>query len=165
MSYYEFEYEAPIERLPIGNGQKILYYQVVILPDDLCRLLPFDIYPKLRIIGEIGDHPVRGAWNPIADGRKYFILSKTFLQQAELQVGDMTEIRFNIDDQNYVEVPDEITNIVTTDLKFAEKWDNLTAGKKRFYCHQIATAKQQSTRDKRVSHLINELLAEDLPKA
>ena len=22
MSYYEFEYEAPIERLPIGNGQK-----------------------------------------------------------------------------------------------------------------------------------------------
>ena len=63
MSYYEFEYEAPIERLPIGNGQKILYYQVVILPDDLCRLLPFDIYPKLRIIGEIGDHPVRGAWN------------------------------------------------------------------------------------------------------
>lgn len=159
MSYYEFESDVRIERLPIGNGPKVLYYQVVILPDELRPLLPFETYPKLRIIGEIGDHPIRGAWNPIADGRKYFILSQAFLQQAELQVGDMTELRFNIDDQDFVDIPDEITKELDSDLKFAEKWDALSTGKKRFYCYQISSAKQPSTRDKRVKLLIKDLLA------
>ena len=159
MSYYDYDFEAVIERLPIGNGKKILYYNVVILPEALFHELPFDSYPKLRIIGELHDHPIRGAWNPIADGRKYFILSQKFLDSADLQIGDITEMRFNIDDQDFVDVPDELLRELEVNARLADIWSDLTAGKKRFYCYQIANAKQQATRDKRLASLLTELLS------
>ena len=158
MSYYEFSFDAPIERLAIGNGAKVLYYTVVILSSDLQKSLPFDVYPKLRIIGELADHPIRGAWNPIADGRKYFILSAKFLKTIECQLGDVIEMRFNIDDQDYVEIPEDLANRLAHDTTLRAIWDQLTAGKKRFYCHQILSAKQQSTKDKRLKELAEQLL-------
>ena len=157
MSYYEFFFEAPVEKLPIGNGPKVLRYNVVILPEQIVKLLPFHTFPKLRIIGEIGDHPVRGAWNPVADGRKYFILSQKFLDNAELMVGDIVEVRFNIDDQDYVEIPLELQQALRSNAILEEKWDLLTSGKKRFYCYQISSAKQQKTREKRLLDVISQL--------
>lgn len=157
MSYYEFCFEALIEKLPIGNGPKVLRYNVVILPDKFTEILPFNEYPKLRIIGEIGDHPIRGAWNPVADGRKYFILSQKFLDNAELMVGDVTEVRFNIDDQDYVNIPIELQHTLMVNPTLKAKWDSLTAGKKRFHCHHVSSAKQQKTRDKRLADVISQL--------
>ena len=157
MSYYKFCFDASIEKLPIGNGPKVLRYNVVILPDRLTKILPFNEYPKLRIIGEIVDHPIRGAWNPVADGRKYFILSQKFLDNAELMVGDMTEVRFNIDDQDYVEIPMELQQALMSNAILEAEWNSLTSGKKRFYCYQISSAKQQKTRDKRLADVISQL--------
>ena len=159
MSFYEFCFDASIERLAIGNGPKVLYYNVVILPADLQATLPFDTYPKLRIIGELAEHPIRGAWNPIADGRKYFILSAPFLKSAGLHCGNIAEMRFNIDDQDYVEIPEELAIRLSYDKELATRWDALTAGKKRFYSHQILSAKQQTTRYKRLAQLASALLA------
>lgn len=157
MSYYDYEFEAPIERLAIGNGIKVLHYNVVILPEELVRILPFNEFPKLRVIGEIGSHSVRGAWNPIADGRKYFILSQKFLDGAELKLGVLTDVRFNIDDQDYVDVPIELEKALTINTDLDRKWNKLTSGKKRYYCYQISTAKQQKTRQKRLEHVLEML--------
>lgn len=157
MSYYDYSFEAPIERLPIGNGIRVLHYNVVILPQELVHILPFNEFPKLRVIGEIGDYPVRGAWNPVADGRKYFILSQKFLETAELKLGDITDVRFNIDDQDYVMVPIELEKALATNADLDLKWKSLTSGKKRFYCYQISSAKHQSTRDKRLLNVVSQL--------
>ena len=99
------------------------------------------------------------AWNPIADGRKYFILSARFLKDAGLAEGDMTEMRFNIDDQDFVDIPVELQAALESDGELADIWNALTAGKKRFYCHQISSAKQQSTRDRRLQAVVCELQA------
>lgn len=157
MSYYDYAFEAPIEKLRIGNGPKVLRYNVVLLPEDIMRILPFNDFPKLRVIGEIANLPIRGAWNPIADGRKYFILSQKFLDNAGLHVGDMADARFNIDDQDHVDVPMELEAALTANSDLDRKWQTLTSGKKRFYCHQIASAKQQSTRDKRLRNVVSQL--------
>ena len=159
MSYYDFVFEAQIEKLPIGNGKKVLHYTVVILPDSVVSSLPFADYPKLRIIGELGNHPIRGAWNSVADGRKYFILSQKFLQSAGLLLGDWTEMRFNIDDQDFVDIPSELQAYLACNDAFREKWQGLTAGKQRFFCHQISSAKQQITRDKRTNQVITQIMA------
>ena len=158
MSYYDYAFEAPIERLPIGNGKKVLHYTVIILPESLVATLPFEDYPKLRVIGELADHPVRGAWNPIADGRKYFILSQKFLQKAELAVGTLAEMRFNIDDQDFIEIPVELDAELEANDTFHSVWDSLSSGKKRFYCYQIASAKQQSTRDNRLKSVVTQVM-------
>ena len=157
MYYYDYAFEARIERLAIGNTSKVLHYSVVILPEQCRDELPFDKYPKLRIIGEVGDHPVRGAWNPVADGRKYFILSAKFLSTAGLSVGDATEMRFNIDDQDFVDVPDELADALAADRALDTSWNRLTPGKKRFHCHQIASAKRQATRDRRLQAVLAEI--------
>ena len=157
MSYYDYAFDAPIERLAIGNGPRVLHYHVVILPEACADDLPLDKYPKLRIIGEIADYPIRGAWNPIADGRKYFILSSKFLKNAGLSAGDQVEVKFNIDDQDYVEVPAELEAQLDIDTELRAIWEALTAGKKRFYSYQITSAKQQATRDKRLQKLLAEL--------
>jgi len=157
MSFYSHAFEAPVERLAIGNGSKVLHYNVIILPAWCADELPFDQYPKLRVVGEVGEHPIRGAWNPVADGRKYFILSAKFLKAASLAVGDMTEMRFNIDDQDFVEVPAELQARLDTDTALRAFWDTLSAGRKRFYCHQISSAKQQATRDRRLATVLSEL--------
>ena len=154
MSYYGYIFDAPVERLPIGNGPKILHYNVIILPDHLIQSLPFGMFPKLRVIGEIADHPVRGAWNPVADGRKYFILSQKFLDSAGLNVGDMTEMRFNIDNQDHVDVPIELETLLASNAEASQIWSNLTPGKKRFYYYQISSAKQQATRQKRLQTVL-----------
>ena len=157
MPYYNYAFEAPIETLPIGNGPKVLRYNVVLLPEDIMPILPFSEFPKLRVIGEIAGHPIRGAWNPIADGRKYFILSQKFLNIADLNVGDMTDVRFNIDDQDHVDVPSELEWALAANAELNRQWQTLTPGKKRFYCHQISSAKQQNTRDKRLLSVISQL--------
>ena len=157
MSYYQFAFNAPVERLAIGNTNKVIYYHVIILPASCATALPLDTYPKLRIIGEIADYPIRGAWNPIADGRKYFILSSKFLKMAELSLGDQVDVKFNIDDQDYVELPAELQTQLEIDAKFFAIWDRLSAGKKRFYAYQISSAKQQSTRDRRLQAVLAEL--------
>ena len=93
----------------------------------------------------------------MADGRKYFILSAAFLKQAELAIGDMTEVRFNIDDQEFVDIPVELDAALHGDERLAHLWDALTAGKKRFYAYQIASAKQAVTRQKRLLAVIKNL--------
>ena len=158
MSYYDYAFAARIERLAIGNTSKVLHYNVVILPGWCRDQLPFDKYPKLRIIGEVGDHPVRGAWNPVADGRKYFILSFKFLSVAGLSVGDTTDMRFNIDDQDFVDVPDELAAALAADKALDDSWNLLTPGRQRFLCHQIASAKRQATRNRRLQDVLAEIM-------
>ena len=120
--------------------------------------MPFAQYPKLRIIGEVGDYPIRGARNPIADARKYFILSSKFLKIAELSIGDITEMSFTIDDQDFVDVPPELEAKLEQNNVLNDIWASLSAGKKRFYCHQVSSAKQQATRDKKLQAVMTELL-------
>ena len=130
---------------------------MIILPDWYVKELPFAQYPKLRIIGELGEFPIRGAWNPVADGRKYFILSSKFLKSANLSVGDLAEMRFNIDDQDYVDVPIELKTHLKIDAELQEIWEKLTSGKQRFYSYQISSAKQAKTREKRLEKLVSEI--------
>lgn len=160
MSYYDYGFDTVIDRLPIGNGHKVLTYHVVFLLDDLVTALPFDRYPKLRIIGELADHPIRGAWNPVADGRKYFILSAPFLKAAGLAIGDAVEVRFNIDDQDYVEVPPELEARLQHDDELRTLWEGISAGKKRFYCHHLASAKRADTREKRLADIYQALVSD-----
>lgn len=156
MSYYEFAFTGQVETLAIGKTNP-LHYSVILLPDELIATLPFATYPRLRVIGEVAEMPVRGAWQPVGDGRKYFILSAQFLKAAGLAVGAPTEMRFNIDDQDYVEVPAILADSLKRQAEIQKIWDSLTAGKKRFHSHSIASAKTEATRAKRTEIVINML--------
>ena len=58
-------------------------------------------------------------------------LSKDFLKRAECSVGDWVNVRFNIDDQDVVDLPEALVAALAADRKFSAAWKKLTAGKKR----------------------------------
>ncbi|MEL6968021.1 MAG: YdeI/OmpD-associated family protein [Pseudomonadota bacterium] len=154
MTYFPHAFEAPVDTLDIGKGRTVTY-MVLFLPPELEGQLPFDAHPRLRVEGEIADMPVRGAWNPVGDGRRYFIVSPQVRKNAGLTVGHMVEMRFRIDDQDRVDVPIPLMRAIRADADLYAKWTALTAGKQRMYAHHVSGAKTAPTIQRR----LNECLA------
>ena len=158
MSYFTHAFEGEIARHGVGKSRVVLY-KVLFLPPELEADLPFSEYPRLRVEGEIADVPVRGAWIPVGDGRKYFIVSPKITGNAGVDVGDVVEMRFRVDDQNHVDVPDALKQAIDADTNLKTLWDELTAGKKRMFAVHVSSAKTPKTEQKRLSEATAAILA------
>lgn len=158
MSFYKYSFESHIHEHSLGfnkNGE--LVYTVLFLPEQLVSDLPLDKYPRLRVDGEMHGIPFEAAMQP-AKGKWYVLISRTFMKRQELNIGDLVEVRFNIGDQNYVEIPEELKNALDEDSKALDIWNTLTAGKKRGYAVYVSSAKQVVTREKRALKMIQYIL-------
>ncbi len=149
MSYFTHDFVAEIALHGVGKS-RVITYKVLFMPPRFETELPFKTYPRLRVEGEIADVPVRGAWMPVGDGRRYFIVSPDIKSNTGLDVGDEVEMRFRIDDQDYVHVPGALTAALSSDNAASVQWDKLTAGKKRMFSNHVFSAKTSPTEQRRV---------------
>ncbi len=149
MSYFTHDFVAEIALHGVGKS-RVITYKVLFMPPRFETELPFKTYPRLRVEGEIADVPVRGAWMPVGDGRRYFIVSPDIKANTGLDVGDEVEMRFRIDDQDYVDVPGALTAALNLDDAASAQWDKLTAGKKRMFTNHVFSAKTAPTEQRRV---------------
>ena len=149
MSYFTHDFVAEIALHGVGKS-RVITYKVLFMPPRFETELPFKTYPRLRVEGEIADVPVRGAWMPVGDGRRYFIVSPDIKANTGLDVGDEVEMRFRIDDQDYVDVPGALTAALNLDDAASAQWDKLTAGKKRMFTNHVFSAKTGQTEQRRV---------------
>lgn len=154
--YFTHAFEGPIDRFGVGKS-RVVMYQVLFLPEDLAATLPFDAHPRLRVDGEIADVPVNGAFIPTGDGRRYFIVAPRVFKDAGIAVGDLVEMRFRIDDQNRVDMPDALTDALAGQPDLSRLFEALTPGKKRALAHHVATAKTDPTTQKRVQEALDAL--------
>ncbi|MEO1746190.1 MAG: YdeI/OmpD-associated family protein [Pseudomonadota bacterium] len=154
MSYFEHDFEGVIDQHGVGKS-KVITYKVLFMPTRFEVVLPFKKYPRLRVEGEIADVPVRGAWMPVGDGRRYFIVSPEVKKHAGMDVGDLVEMRFRIDDQDRVDVPPALELAIQSDDKASRQRDALTAGKKRMFTFHVASAKTAPTEAKRVAEAMD----------
>ena len=153
MSYFTHEFEDAISLQGVGI-KKVLTYKVLFLPPHFEAELPFKEFPRLRVEGEIADVPVRGAWMPVGDGRRYFIVSPEVKKQTGFDVGDVVEMRFRTDDQDHVDIPASLQSALREDDAANAQWDRLTAGKKRMFTFHVASAKTAPTEARRVAEAI-----------
>ncbi|MEL6376158.1 MAG: hypothetical protein AAFQ04_03035 [Pseudomonadota bacterium] len=114
MSYFTHDFVGEIALHGVGKS-RVITYKVLFMPPRFEADLPFRRYPRLRIEGEIADVPVRGAWMPVGDGRRYFIVSPDIKANTGLDVGDEVEMRFRVDDQDYVDMPDALQFALNAD--------------------------------------------------
>lgn len=149
MSYFTHDFVGEIALHGVGKS-RVITYKVLFMPPRFEAELPFNIYPRLRVDGEIADVPVRGAWMPVGDGRRYFIVSPDIKANTGLDVGDEVEMRFRVDDQDYVDVPGALRAALDTDDAALAQWDRLTAGKKRMFTNHVFSAKTVPTEQRRV---------------
>jgi Bacteriocin-protection, YdeI or OmpD-Associated/Domain of unknown function (DUF1905) len=153
VSYFTHEFEGVVQRHNVGT----YVYTVVFLDPAIAGQLPFDQSPRLRMRGEINDHPIEAALQPVK-GRYYVMLSKPLLKAAELAVGSRATVRFSLVDQNAVDVPADVQHIMDNNAVFGKNWLGLSAGKQRGFMHWIGEAKTTQTRSKRIMLLVNGLI-------
>jgi hypothetical protein len=154
--YFDHAFEAQLARHGVGKI-RVIWYSVLFLPLDVARTLPLAKYPRLRIVGEIADMPVEGAWMPTGDGRHYFIVAPAIRKSSRARFGTTLEMRFRVDDQNRVDVPDELIATLDRSKSLKKAWSLLTAGQQRGHCHSVRSAKTPATTMKRVAQVIDAL--------
>ncbi|MGR3466939.1 MAG: YdeI/OmpD-associated family protein [Shimia sp.] len=129
-------------------------YTVAFLPPEVIAALPEAPSSRPRVEGEMQGRPFRGGLHPTSDGRAYFILNKTFLKAAGLQIGDPLRIGFRLDDPDRVDVPPELAEALRDNGGAAEVWAGLTPGTRRGFAHRVDSAKTHATRVKRVAEVL-----------
>jgi Bacteriocin-protection, YdeI or OmpD-Associated/Domain of unknown function (DUF1905) len=147
---FPYSFEAEIERFGVGKERKI-WYNVLFIPTELRQRLPFDVYPRLRVEGEIADVPVANAFIPAGDGRNYVIVAPNVMRNAEVSLGDVVEMRFRIADQGHVEVPAALLSGLEQDPAAMCAWKGLSPGKQRMASQHVLSAKTETTAQRRAN--------------
>ena len=154
MRKFAYEFEAQVVVHDFGR----MAYTVVNVPRKLTRKLPLAKHPRLRIDGIVAGHPFHGALQPAGQGKYYLILSKKFCKAADLNVGEMAVVCFDIADQEAVDVPRELLLALNANDGAMNTWQSLSAGKKRGFAYRVASAKRVATRELRVEEVLESLL-------
>ncbi|MEM6759089.1 MAG: YdeI/OmpD-associated family protein [Pseudomonadota bacterium] len=153
MDYFTHAFSGEITLHGVGKT-RVVTYKVLFMPPRFEAELPFQTFPRLRVEGEIADVPVRGAWMPVGDGRRYFIVSPEIKANTGADVGDVVEMRFRIDDQDFVDVPKALEAAILADDQISAQWNGLTAGKKRMFANHVKSAKTALTEQRRIDEAL-----------
>jgi hypothetical protein len=149
VSFFTHEFETAVVRHDVGKYA----YTVVFLAPELAADLPFNDHPKLRFEGEINDHPLAAAWQPV-QGRHFAMLSKSLLKDTGIAIGDRVSVRFRVADQDAVNLPSEIESELGSNSGFNGLWQAMSSGRKRAFCHFVGDAKSADVRARRMATLL-----------
>jgi hypothetical protein len=146
--YFPHALTAEIVQHDVGSER--YRYTVIFVPDDVKAALPLADHPKLRITGEVDDHPIEAALTPVR-GAHYILLSKKLLAAIGKHVGDTVELRFRIADQEAVDVPERLADALERDAGMRALWEACTPGKQRALAYMVASARRAATQDERIA--------------
>ena len=152
MTYYPFSFDAEIVHHDVGSERYV--YTVVFLPPEILAELPLKAHPRLRITGEINDHPFDAALTPVR-GAWYILFSRKMLAAIGARPGDEVQIRFRIADQDAVEIPPALQAALSADRRMSALWNSQTPGKRRGLAYRVASAKTAKTQSKRVAEVFD----------
>ena len=153
MASFTYSFKAKITKRDFGR----MTYAVVDLPAKLRKELPLEDYPRLRVRGAINDVPHKGALQPKGDKKWCLMLSKRVLKNCGVAIGDRVSVGFEIDDQDAVDVPEELTDALELDEVATRIWRDLSPGKQRSFCHMVNSAKRAETRRRRAATAVEML--------
>jgi len=150
--FFDHEFDAPIAEHNVGSDR--YRYTVVYVPQDILAELPMAEYPRLRIAGEVNDHPFEASITP-AKGVSYLLFSRRVLKAIHAGIGDTVTVRFRVADQDAVDVPTALDEALQKDARIHTLWDAITPGKRRALAYRVASAKTEATQSKRVAEVFD----------
>ena len=150
--FFDYEFDARIDQHDVGSDR--YRYTVVYVPEDILAELPMAEYPRLRIAGEVNEHPFEASITPAKDVW-YILFSRRVLKAIDAGVGDTVSVRFRIADQDAVDVPAALGEALDRDARMRELWDAQTPGKRRALAYRVASAKTEVTQSKRVAEVFD----------
>ncbi|MEM6886257.1 MAG: YdeI/OmpD-associated family protein [Verrucomicrobiota bacterium] len=148
----KYSFSAEVDIYDFGR----MKYTVLYIPKKMEQELGLVKKPRLRVEGLIQGEPFSGACQP-TETCWYLILSKRFLKEAGLAIGDQADVQLSIADQDAVDVPEDLQAELKRNPGIKEKWDSLTAGKRRGLAYRVASAKRLETREQRIFEVLDTL--------
>ena len=148
--YYDHAFQATIAHHDVGSER--YRYTVAYLPQAIVAALPLEAHPRLRISGEVNEHPFEAALTPVRDAW-YILFSKKTLKAIGARVGDEVDVRFRVAEQDAVEVPPALRAALDGNAAMAALWAGLTPGKQRSLAYRVGSAKTAATRAKRIAEV------------
>ncbi len=144
-------FEGRIEPLEWGRAT----YTILRLPADIAAVL--EAQGAQRVEGEIADHPVNLGITraPVVDG-PFLWTGRSLLDRIGVEPGEALEVRLRPASPDEVDLPDDVA-IALRGADLSDAWEALTPGRRRGLLHQVATAKTQPTRAKRIAALLAKL--------
>ena len=142
-------FEGRVEPLTWGRAT----YTILRLPDDALRSLG----PTRRVEGEIAEHPVNLALSraPVVEG-VFLWTGQSLLDRIGIQPGEPVEVRLRPAPDDRVDLDPDIEAALRAEGVMAA-WEALTPGKRRGLLYQVATARTEPTRLKRIQRLVDDL--------
>lgn len=153
MFEYPYNFEAKIVKYDFGT----MFYSVVYVPSRITSQLKFPKSKRLRIDGEIQGIRIEAALMP-TKGRWYVMVSKKLQKLCGVVTGDRVSVSFRIANQEAITVPLELQFALQANEAALKVWESWTAGKRRGYCHRVATAKMSETKERRIFELMDLLI-------
>ena len=174
---YPYFFEAPVEKYDFGK----YHYTVVYLPAVLMADLPLSQFSRLRIEAVVdGACLLEGALMPDTLGSPqtrhllsiagkpggppqgeriwYFMLPRQVLRTLGKSLGEVVSLRFRVADQDAVDIPQAVQELLERHETLREVWERLTPGKRRGLVHGVRSARSEETRLRRLEDLENQLL-------
>lgn len=144
-------FEGRVEPLTWGRST----YTILRLPDDAVQALG----KTRRVEGEIAEHPVNLALSraPVVEG-VFLWAGQSLLDRIGIQPGEPVDVRLRPAPDDRVDLDPDIEAALLTSGALPQ-WNALTPGKRRGLLYQIATAKTEPTRAKRIHQLVESLLS------
>jgi hypothetical protein len=110
--------------------------------------------PARRVEGEINEHPVNLALSraPVVTG-VFLWAGRTLLDRIGIAPGDIVELPLRPAPDDRVDTPPEVEAALRRAGATAA-WEGLTPGRRRGLLHEVATARTDATRAKRIAALL-----------
>lgn len=127
-------------------------------------IIPFNVEEEfgqknhVKVKGSINGIEFRSSLTPRGDGKHYMVVSKSLQEQAGITKGDEIHVVMEPDmEERLVEIPEIISNIFKENVEAGKTFEKLSYTRKKDYVEYILDAKKESTRDKRIAQMLEEI--------
>lgn len=117
---------------------------------------------KVRIVGEMMGEPIELAFNKFVDRGYYLYVNQKLMKQHGLALGDKVHVRYQVDDPNRVDIPEELAAALALEEGALAVYEQLTPGRRRGMGYYIRSAKNPELRIQKSLELVQGLLRNGL---
>jgi hypothetical protein len=127
-------------------------------------IIPFSIEEvfgqknHVKVKGSINGIEFRSSLTPRGDGKHYMVVSKVLQEAAGITRGDTIHVLMELDnDERLVEIPEVIQKVFEANEEAGKTFHKLSYTRRKDFVDYILDAKKESTREKRISQMLEEI--------
>lgn len=135
-------------------------YTMVTIPSEIISELPES--GRLRTLGKMNGAEFSLAIQGRKNGNGFFMVGSALRRAAKITTGDPVEIEFSLTDPDFLELPEELKEVMEQDEEAGKIFFGMTVGMQRSLAYYVSSVKNTDSRIKRALELAYKMKTETL---